>query len=388
MKKLQFLTCLFLLSKQTFSQCTPANLQATSPLNTPNYTLNTAFNANTTAAGTITNLSNGIVSFSGTVSGGAIWGNGVRIMNDPTPDIGNYVYVQPQNTDNAASAVIATYTFTFSEPLYNLSFRTAGLNNQDQIRVTAFNGATPITITNANFSNLDAGITISGGNTLTGTSTAGGTDVNSNRATITIAGPVTSIVMTSGKGDNNNSTVTLGFTSFAYTRCVTVPPDFNNTFVNTAISGNVSTNDVVPSGTQYGTATAVGGNPGPAVPTINSNGTYSFTSSVAGVFRFTVPMCPPGIVTPNCPNVPLVITVTQPGIYTNDPVANIDRAITQINTAVVLNTLANDKQGNNSTVALNPASVTVTVAPLHGSTSVNTSTGNITFYSYYRLYRV
>lgn len=381
MKNARLLILLFLvlISKQAFLQCTPANLQATSPLNTPGYALGTSFNTSTTSAGTINNLSNGIISFTGTVAGTATWVNGVRIENDPTLDIGNYIYVQPTNTDNATTANVATYTFNFSEPLYNISFRVAGLNNQDQVRVTAFNGATAITLTAANFTNLDAGITVSGGNTLTGTSTLGGTDVNSNRATITIAGPLTRIVMTSGKSDNTNSTVTLGFTSFAYTRCVNAPADFNNTFVNTAISGNVSTNDIVPSGTQYGTATAQVGNPGPAMPAINANGTYTFTSAVAGVFRFSVPMCPPGVVTPNCPDVPLVITVTQPNVYNNNPVANIDRATTLVNTPIILQTLANDKAGNNSPVALNPASVTVTVAPLHGTTSINTSNGNITY---------
>jgi hypothetical protein len=379
MRKPWIMFLLLLAGKIALPQCTPANLQATAALNTPNYPLNTAFNTSTTSAGTITNLSNGIISFTGTVAGTATWSNGIRIMDDPTPDIGNYIYVQPNNTDNASSVNVATYTFTFSEPLYNISFRVAGLNNQDQLKVSAFNGASPITLTSANFTNLDAGITVSGGNVLTGTSTLGGTDVNSNRATITIAGPVTSIVMTSGKSDDNNSTVTIGFTSFAYTRCVNAPPDFNNTFVNTTVSGNVSINDVAPSGTQYGTATAQPGNPGPAVPTINSNGTYTFTSAVAGVFRFTVPMCPPGIVTPNCADVLLVITVTQPNTYNNNPVANIDRATTQVNTAVVLNTLANDKAGNNSPIALNPASVSVTVAPLHGTTSVNTTNGNITY---------
>jgi hypothetical protein len=54
-------------------------------------------------------------------------------------------------------------------------------------------------------------------------------------------------------------------------------------------------------------------------------------------------------------------------------------ATTPINTAVILNTLSNDKAGNNTPQVLNPASVTVTVAPAHGTTSVNTTNGNITY---------
>lgn len=366
-----------------FSQCTPATVRGTATINTPNYALNTAFNSSATAAATINNLSSGMLNFTATVAGTATWSGGVQIQNDAT--VGNYIYVQPINTDNAASANVATYTFQFAEPVFNFSVRCAGLNNLDQLRITAFNGATPITITAANFTDnvADPGnagvIVISGGNTLTGNNTAGGTSVLTNRITLNIPGPVTRVVMTSGKSDASNSTVTLGFTSASYTRCVKVPPDVNATFVNAAITGNVGTNDIKPTGTTYGTATPNPGNPGPAVPTINSDGAYSFTSAVAGVFRFTVPMCPGSVVVPDCALVDLTITVSEPVSIDNNPFAHTDMATTPVNTAVTLNTLANDKAGNNSSVALNPASVTVTVPPLHGTTSVNPATGEITY---------
>jgi len=54
-------------------------------------------------------------------------------------------------------------------------------------------------------------------------------------------------------------------------------------------------------------------------------------------------------------------------------------ATTPINTAVTLNTLANDKAGNNTSVSLNASSVTITQAPLHGTVTVNSSNGNITY---------
>lgn len=380
--KTTFLFCALVASFYAFPQCTPANLQPTANLNTPGYTMNNAFNTGTSAPATITGLSNGLVNFSASVAGTASWGafvagnpatGGIQIQNDGT--VGNYIYVQPTNAPNNLPANFATYTFDFTEAVYNIAFRAAGLNNQDRIIVTAFNDATPVTVS---FINADAGITITG-NTAVGTSTSGGTSVNTNRVTISIAGPVTKIVIQSGKADNSTSTVTLGFTSFGYTRCVTAPADFNSTFVNTVVTGNVSTNDAAPAGTQYGTPVANPANPNTTLPSINADGTYSFTPTAAGVYRFTVPMCPPSIVVPNCPNVPLVITVTQPSAYTNNPIANIDRATTVVNVPVTLQTLANDKKGNNSPVALNPASVNVTVAPLHGTTSVNSSTGNITY---------
>ena len=188
---LAVLVCL-LIHQLIYAQCSPAIIRETTSINTPNYTLNTAFNANATATATINNLSSGLFSFTGSVSGAATWSGGVQIQNDAT--VGNYIFVQPTNSPNANNA---TYVFQFSEPVYNYSFRTAGLNNTDRVVISAFNNATPITITNANFSNFvnDPGnggtIAVTGGNTLTGNNTAGGTGVNTNRFTTTIAGPVT-----------------------------------------------------------------------------------------------------------------------------------------------------------------------------------------------------
>ncbi len=366
-----------------FSQCTPATVRGTTTVNTPSYALNAAFNSNNTGVATINNLSSGMFNFTAAVAGTARWSNGVQIQNDGT--VGDYIYVQPTSTNNAASANVATYTIQFNEPVTNFSLRCAGLNYEDQLTIQAFNNAAPITITAANFSDnvADPGhsgvIVISGGNTITGKNTAGGTSVNTNRITLTIPGPVTRIVMTSGKGDNSNSTVTLGFTSISYTRCVKAPVDVNATFVGTLATGNVGTNDVKPTGTTYGTAIAQPGNPGPALPTINADGTYSFTSSVAGVFKFLVPMCPGSVVVPDCAAVELVITVSEPYTNTNKPFANTDMATTPLNTPVAINTLANDKAGNNTAVTLNPASVVITVAPLHGTATVNPSTGVVTY---------
>lgn len=364
-----------------FAQCNPATTTATNTINTVPYALNTQFNTGN-GNGVIASLSSGVFSFTGSVGGGATWGMGVQIQNDAT--VGNYIYVQPTNTRNTTTTQVATYTFAFTEAVTNFSVRIAGVNNQDQVRITAFNGATPIAITNANFSdNVPADMTgtiaIAGGNTITGSNTSGGTAVTTNRITLTIPGPVTSVVMTSGKGDNSTSTVTLGFTSFGFTRCVTAPPDINATFTNTTVSGDVGTNDVKPAGTSYGAPTAVAGNPSASLPTINGNGTYTFNTSVPGTYRFTVPMCPGSVTTPNCAVVSLLITVTNASVQSNTPAANTDVATTPLNTAVVLRTLANDKAGNNSQVALNTASVTVTSAPANGTTSVNPATGNITY---------
>jgi gliding motility-associated-like protein len=85
----------------------------------------------------------------------------------------------------------------------------------------------------------------------------------------------------------------------------TLTNDAQTAYVNIPTSGNISTNDVVPAGTTYGQPAAITG----ATITVNSNGTYSFTATVAGTYTYTVPVCAPGQIT-NCPTETLVITVT------------------------------------------------------------------------------
>ncbi|HEX2682457.1 MAG TPA: Ig-like domain-containing protein, partial [Ferruginibacter sp.] len=155
-------------------------------------------------------------------------------------------------------------------------------------------------------------------------------------------------------------------------------PDFNSTFINVPVPGNVSTNDKVPAGSTYGTpllsSSPAGSN---ASITMNSDGTYNFVGDKAGVYIYDVPVCVPSQPLP-CPTTKLSVTVLDPTINTNAPVANVDIATTQLNTAVTVNTLANDAAGN-SNIALVPSSVTVTAAPLHGNAVVNPVTGEITY---------
>ncbi|MCE7044636.1 Ig-like domain-containing protein [Dyadobacter sp. CY312] len=156
--------------------------------------------------------------------------------------------------------------------------------------------------------------------------------------------------------------------------CNVTNPDFNVTLVNVPVTGNVSTNDQVVAGTTYGSASSVPGvtNPNGAVPTINPDGTYTFVTNTPGVYQFLVPVCALGGATP-CPNELLTITVLNddPAVK-NPPVANTDIASTKVNTPVTINTLVNDKPGDND-VQLVPGSVTIT--DLNGATAGNTSSG-------------
>ena len=159
----------------------------------------------------------------------------------------------------------------------------------------------------------------------------------------------------------------------------TTNPDFNTTFVNVHVPGDVHTNDKVPAGTTYCTSPTLVSGPAGSHPVIvmNSNGTYDFVSDVIGLYTYDVCVCVPGQTAP-CPPTKLYITVLCATCNNNAPVAHVDIATTKINTPVVLKTLANDHAGSAAT-ALVPSSVTVTVAPLHGTTSINPATGDNTY---------
>ncbi|MBO9611370.1 MAG: cadherin-like domain-containing protein [Dyadobacter sp.] len=168
--------------------------------------------------------------------------------------------------------------------------------------------------------------------------------------------------------------------------CNKTNPDVNVALAGVAINGNVSTNDMILPGTTYGSATTVAGfsNPGGELPAVNADGTYTFTSSTPGVYRFLVPVCPPSVTT-NCPVELLVITVNGTGTN-NPPIANLDIASTKLNTAVTINSLVNDAAGNKD-VLLVPGSVVLTDlnggnsgnTRLGGTAVVNSATGAVTY---------
>jgi len=155
-------------------------------------------------------------------------------------------------------------------------------------------------------------------------------------------------------------------------------PDFNSTLINVTVPGNANTNDKVPTGSTYGTP-ILSSSPAGSIAniTMNNDGSYNFVANKTGVYIYEVPVCVPSQPSP-CPTTRLTITVLDAAINTNAPVANVDIATTKLNTAVTIKSLVNDAAGN-TTTALVPSTVTVTTAPLHGTTSVNPVTGDITY---------
>ena len=155
-----------------------------------------------------------------------------------------------------------------------------------------------------------------------------------------------------------------------------INPDFGVTNLAAPLAGNLNTNDIVPTGTTYGQPVNNPSNPTGATIVVNPNGTYTFNATKAGTYTYYIPTCAAGQTT-GCPLVPLVITVVDPMSNTNPPIANPDIATTIENTPVTSNVLANDKAANLG-VSLNPASLSIAIAPKNGTVVVN-SDGTITY---------
>ena len=201
------------------AETTPLN---TSTLNSPGFPVNTELQDagqptgdGTTA--TLDGLFGGIIDFEATlvndgVGGDFTWEDGVQIRNQA--GLGELIFVQPFDNGEFDND-FAQYTFDFNTPVENFSIITGGLNNNDEAVYEAFFEGNPVPITAANFSNLDAGVSVVNGNSLVGVNAGGGTAVDTNRGTLTIGQPIDQLVIRTGKGDGSDSTVTLGFTTFS-----------------------------------------------------------------------------------------------------------------------------------------------------------------------------
>ena len=173
--------------------------------------------------------------------------------------------------------------------------------------------------------------------------------------TATVAGTYTYTVPVCAPGQTTNCpTETIVFT----VPVNTLTNDVQTAYVNIPTSGNISTNDVVPTGTTYGQPSQITG----ATITLGANGTYTFTATVAGTYTYTVPVCAPGQTT-NCPTETLVITVTN---LTN-PIITPDFSVTNVKVPVSGNLSTNDNVPNGTTYGLpsaninNPSGATITI---------------------------
>ncbi len=213
---------------------------------------------------------------------------------------------------------------------------------------------------------------------------AGGS-LNATADTFTNAGEGALVLATDGSYTFTPAEGFVGTTQFPYTVTGTdgatasatayftvspqIVPDFNMGFTDVIVSGDLSTNDLVETGTTYGGITADGGNPNADLPILNGDGTYTFTTDTPGVYNFTYEVCAPSMTSPACYEGTLTITITDPSITSNPPIANNDFAITSANSnpalagnQVTINAVGNDRAGNPGNVIV-PSTATLVGAP-------------------------
>lgn len=160
--------------------------------------------------------------------------------------------------------------------------------------------------------------------------------------------------------------------------------DFHSTVTNVQIAGDVSTNDNLPLGYTYGNVSSVVGNPSASVPTLSTDGTYTFKTSVPGVYKFKVDACTPapGSI---CITEILTITVVK-DVYSanNKPTTTIDYGLMQGHpttpATLVVNVSNNDKTVN--TINLTPALAKPTIVSAsnkNGATINVNMAGNVEY---------
>ncbi|MFC4635041.1 beta strand repeat-containing protein, partial [Dokdonia ponticola] len=166
------------------------------------------------ATATLTNLYpfNGVdVDATFELLGTVVWQSGVSSQG-PTPGVsGTYIETQP-NTTNFPNGDVAVYTYTFSEPVYNVAFKFGGLDNSDRADFNAMNGGanTPVFLTD-----IDLGANgIFSGQSVVSNATAN--NAPNNAIQVSIPGPVTEIIITAGKQNGNSGAVTMQFFELEY----------------------------------------------------------------------------------------------------------------------------------------------------------------------------
>ncbi|MBP6411109.1 MAG: T9SS type A sorting domain-containing protein [Pseudarcicella sp.] len=233
---------------------------------------------------------------------------GVQFINSTTADPstgGQVIYTQVSSTSNPNAPVLANVArllLDFVKPYANFSAQFNGFNYQDALKVKAWYKGTPISASKFIWTNIADSIYVDPSNDfIYSNSTSGAFSVEGNSFVLNITTAVDSVAFYLGKSNNSNLKVTSSISNIKGCLMKGIPAvedDFNSTFVNTVIQENISTNDLnVPTpvaGTTYGTPTPSAGNTNPAGAIvqlqINSNGTYSFTSNIAGFYTFDVPV--------------------------------------------------------------------------------------------------
>lgn len=242
------------------------------------------------------------------------------------------------------------------------------------LRITAFpTGATSTTINN---------ITYTPANFPTSTGVTVPTDtLGQPTQSITVDpaqnGTTTISILYKVKDDAGTESSTTGTATLPFKNTTQAVNDINNTIVNTAVTGNVLTNDEDYEGNQQTVNPNTVSPPAHGTVTLNSNGTYTYTPAANFIgedqFRYSVcdndssPACDTAVV--NIRVLPRLVGGNNP------PTANDDAATTAINTAVSGNMIANDLDPDANPLSINTTPV---LPPANGTLTIN-SNGTYTY---------
>ena len=272
------------------------------------------------------------------------------------------------NSGNVTGISAGSATFTFT----------------DSNTTCTSDATSPVTVAASPTPSISGPTDVCVGGTTTLSPSTGGTWVSNNPAvaSVTNGGLVTAIGP--GKVTFSFTLTATGCSSAAPTDTVSIThclnPDFNATFVDVPVDGDVSTNDFTAVGTNYGRTYVLLSSPSGSLPSISfsDDGTYTFQANLVGVYVYSVTACTPPQES-GCPTAELTITVTDYIDPSAQPIANVDFATTFIDSTVTLLTLANDGCMRVTGCSLDPASVTVTVAPLYGLAVPDAMTGDMVY---------
>ena len=152
--------------------------------------------------------------------------------------------------------------------------------------------------------------------------------------------------------------------------------DFNNTLVDTPVSGSVITNDSDPDGDNLSVNTTPVSGPSNGSVTLNSNGSYTYTPNQGfeGEDTFVYTVCDDGV--PQlCDQATVTISVIPVTDDNDPPVANPDAYVTQAGIPVSGNITANDDDPDGDNIILTTTPLT---GPSNGSVTV-AANGNIVY---------
>jgi large repetitive protein len=160
--------------------------------------------------------------------------------------------------------------------------------------------------------------------------------------------------------------------------CIPRPPegpvavdDINNTLVNIPVGGNVLTNDYSPSGANLTANTTPLTLPVNGSVTLNANGTYTYTPALdfVGIDSFEYIVCDDNV--PSlCDTALVTITVIDPTLNNDPPVANPDFYVTYEDVPVSGNVLNNDSDPDGDNIIINTTPIS---GPSNGSVTINAS---------------